>query len=222
MFLSLLLSLSCMAKDINVFVIDTGVDKSVSTISKYISKDSDEDTHDHGTAIVSLILYGNLKKKDTVCDNVKITVCNYYKDPARGLEEEINCLKKIKKNEYDFINFSGGGYEPSLEEAQELNRILDKSKTRFIAAAGNEGVDIYTKRFYPAILKLLNFPIDIIGNGISLKDKARTSNYMSKNIIWVDGRDVSVYIRGGEIKTMNGTSMSAALYTHKLIKEKCK
>lgn len=222
--LLLLLSLSAIAKDIKVYVIDTGVDINSRGLSRYVTKDSDYDRGIHGTAVTSLIAYGVMgtigQITDTICSNVKITVCSFYKNEATPLKDELNCLNKITPGEYDIIHMSLGGERFSFEEYKGLDRVL-KQGTILVAAAGNNGKDISKTPYYPASLATLGLPVTIVGNGASYDDRSKKSNYLDNGVEWVYGDNMVVVIPNNKMTTLSGTSISAALYTHKLLKERC-
>jgi len=222
--LMLLISVSAMAKDIKVYVIDTGVDPSSRGLYEYVTEGSDYDRGKHGTAVVSLIAYGVMgtigQIDNRVCNKVKITVCSFFKREDNPLGDEIDCLKRILPGEYDIIHMSGGGERFSFDEYKALERVL-KNGTIMVAAAGNEGKDLNKTAYYPASLASLGLPITIVGNGTSLETRAKKSNWLDKGIEWVYGEDMTVVIPNNKMWVMSGTSMSAALYTHKLVKERC-
>lgn len=221
----LLISMSALAKDIKVYVIDTGVDAESRGLYQYVTEHSDYDRAKHGTAVVSLITYGVMgtigQINDKVCNRVKVTVCSFFKRQDNPLGDEIDCLNRILPGEYDIIHMSGGGETFSFDEYKALERVL-KSGTVMVAAAGNEGKDLNKTAYYPASLASLGLPITIVGNGTSLETKSKKSNWLDKGIEWVYGDNMTVVIPNNKMTVMSGTSMSAALYTHKLLKEKCK
>ena len=102
---------------------------------------------------------------------------------------------------------------------EHIALLTAKGSPRIVAAAGNEGRQ-YTRKYkyYPAKLDLPN--LVAVANGLSPSLKAKASNWGS-DVLWVDGQHKQVYSTTGDKVYMSGTSMSAALYTHKLLKEKC-
>jgi hypothetical protein len=78
----------------------------------------------------------------------------------------------------------------------------------------SEDIDIYIHP--PAELNLPN--LIAVANGTSEQDRSPTSNFGLAKLIWIDRRDIRGLAPGGGFKTMTGTSQSAALYTHQLLK----
>ena len=203
------------ALTINVLIVDTGLFPTNEMVP-YIS-DYEPDFHGHGTMMTSLILFGDLKSKDPVCKEVRVTVCNYldYKN-----DSSMECLDKLTKNTYDIVNISGGGYSKQPKEDSIIKGA--KGNPIIVAAIGNDNKDITKHNFYPAYLSFEGVRnVLAIGNGTSLYNKSINSNWATHSIIWIDGNNKLAYDNFSQIVPASGTSISAALYTHKLLKEKC-
>jgi subtilisin family serine protease len=200
-------------KKIRVMVIDTGIDGSLKEFKPYLYESNLkldlEDQHGHGTHVTSLILFGR-DLKDPVCDDVEIVSCRYT-----NLRSVSQCVRLASKLKINIINFSGGGkeYDPLEHD------LLAKFEGVSVVAAGNRGSNLNESPFYPASLDLPN--LIAVANGTSEQDRSPTSNFGLAKLVWVDGRDVKGLAPGGGFKTMTGTSQSAALYTHRLLKRTC-
>ena len=201
-------------KKIRVMIIDTGIDGSLKELKPYLatstSKIDLEDQLGHGTHVTSLVLKGR-GLKDPVCANVEVYSCRYYPN----FKTVPQCIAKAIELNVDIINFSGGGEDyDSLE-----HKLLKKFRGLFVAAAGNEGKNLQKSGYYPASLPLPN--VVAVANGTSEQDRATTSNFGLEKLIWVDGRNVKGMMPGGGYQNMTGTSQSAALYTHAVLKRRC-
>lgn len=205
-------------KPIRLVVIDTGVNI-VNDMNTYSIK-GEPDKHGHGTSMVSYILFGDLaKKKDYICTNVHIEVCKFYKSDAESGAGMTKCLKSIKSA--DIVNISAGGYNFDEAEYKEIDRLTNKG-TRIVTAAGNDGHNLAEIPYYPAGYKFMELPnMYVVGNGYSASNRALSSNYKSRDMVWINSQDTMAYNFMGKTINVRGTSSSAALYTHKLIKEMC-
>ena len=222
-FLTILLLFSCLSVEIQkeeiiVFVVDTGISPKVSQIRSYLSNTNFNkdliDENGHGTHITGLILFGR-DLKDPVCKEVKVVSCRfYYKNSTITTAD---CFRRAKNAKANFVNFSGGGIEYIAEEHEELKALVKTSTV--VVAAGNEASNLKRKPFYPASLNLDG--MEVVANGTSETDKAPSSNYGLSKLKWVDGRNVPSYGPDGYIVAMEGTSQSAALRTHELVKKAC-
>lgn len=201
-------------KKIRVMIIDTGIDSSIKEFKPYLATSTPkidlEDQLGHGTHVTSLVLKGR-DQKDAVCEAVEIHSCRYYPN----FKTVSQCIAKAIELDVDIVNFSGGGEDYDLLE----HKLLKKFKGLFVAAAGNEGKNLQKSGYYPASLPLPN--IVAVANGTSEKDRAMTSNFGLEKLVWVDGRNVKGLIPGGGYQNMTGTSQSAALYTHAVLKRRC-
>jgi subtilisin family serine protease len=200
-------------KRIRVMVIDTGIDGSLKEFKPYLSESNLkldlEDLHGHGTHVTSLILFGR-DLKDPVCNDVEIVSCRYP-----NLRPVSQCIRLASQLKVNIINFSGGGKEYDPLEHDLLAKFAGVS----VVAAGNGGSNLNESHFYPASLDLPN--LIAVANGTSEQDRSPMSNFGLTKLIWIDGRDVKGFAPGGGFKIMTGTSQSAALYTHKLLKRVC-
>jgi subtilisin family serine protease len=200
---------------IHVLIIDTGTTPLMQYLP-YLGKwEAETHTGGHGTSVTSLVLFGD-KLKDIPCANVVVDVCV-------GLQGKIPsaCLSEAPSGHYAFINISGGGATKDILEGAHIKRLIEGGAI-VVAAAGNENAKLNDKhKFYPASYYQEGIPVRAVANGKSLKQKDPTSNYGDK-LYWIPGQKVRhLNIKGG-ISKSSGTSMSAALLTHKYIMERCK
>lgn len=213
-------------KQISVMIIDTGVEKDHQVFNgKAFECSTTKDCYDingHGTAVASLILHGELDEHNMptseICKSVKVISCNYFTNRTG----EIDCLKQALKNPPTFINFSSVGYN---EEKLETALIMELSKfdTKLITAMGNDGGNVKDLSVYPALLstrtELRNTVIPVAGltRGGSRWDR---SNYGIPSMNELATKVRTAYM-GRKYVELDGTSMSAALYTNKLLRQEC-
>jgi serine protease len=170
------------------------------------------DHHGHGTHIVGTIdQYAGVNSK-----NYCIVVLKYY-DPAfmtgSNIKNTVEAIKYAKNIHADFINYSSGGNTNSEDEILQVKEYLDAGGT-FVAAAGNDGVDIGKYPYYPA---QDDDRVIVVGNGPDQERKVSSSNYGERVDYWENGKDVKTYNY-----LMTGTSQSTAIETGKLVAEKIK
>ena len=170
------------------------------------------DTMGHGTNIVGII-DDQLKKTNL---NYCIVVIKYYSVNQSG---EMNLNASIKAFQYavnlnvDYINYSGGGDNFSVEESNVVKKYLDKGG-RLIAAAGNDGRDLTLGSYYPA---MYDKRIIVVGNRTADGVRSVLSNYGSPVNRWEVGENVKAYGI-----TLTGTSQATAAATGKIVSEsKC-
>jgi subtilisin family serine protease len=213
---TLLLASQAHAKNINVMIVDTGIDLDNPKLMKYVySKQPDVDTHGHGTHVAGLILYGK-DLKDPVCSEVKVHVCRFYGGYTNKTTSQ--CFEDANRLKVDVVNFSGGGVKPS--ELEEI--AIRSSKALFIVSAGNERSDLSKpgNDYYPAEINASN--LIAVASGKSNLEADKFSNYGLARFHYRDGKEVTSFgIRGNEFQVMTGTSQAAALFTHDHLKFLC-
>lgn len=215
-----LISHYCHAK-VRVLEIDTGVSKGFhqeidTHLAKHVLNELDyTDSNGHGTHVAGIIL------KD-VCSEIELESCSYFDffSPKGNDIEYIKCLRNAILEKPDFINISSGGPGYDQEEYGLLN-ILSNLNIKIIVAAGNDSKDlsIAGNDYYPAKYKIAN--LIPVGNLNPFKVKNSSSNYGLPNEVWEIGTEIRSTLNNGKYGYMSGTSMSAAAYTNKLLKEKC-
>lgn len=194
---------------IHVLIIDTGMNTSY---QHYLGKVM-TGWGDHGVVITSTVIAD--KGTDLVCHNVMVDVCaidNKINDDTSYIE----CLRWGYSQHYDFINISLSGYDNDLVGTEKYLLTTLAKDSKIVVAAGNEGVHLTS--VYPAA-----FAPEIRDNYyVVTNSTSRTSNYgWYENVIDVDGTNFISITRASTLASFTGTSISAARFTHKLIKERC-
>lgn len=201
-------------RELNIFVIDSGISYKYPSINRHLTTFDPNliDTHSHGTHVTSTILQG-------ACPQVRITPCKYYykKDKERTGREYKRCIDKMIDIKYDIIHISGGGNEYIDYEYQQFRKLL-KINTLVVAAVGNEGKNLTLYPFYPAMHKLRNIiPVGNLGHS---GRPSYTSNW-DTGIRWEIGENVLAHGLNGLVEK-SGTSMAAAKFTNRLVRQFCK
>lgn len=222
--LIILLSLSAFSAkaDFTVLVIDTGLSKERTELTKYVSEEVKykyNDTHElgHGTHITAIIL-------EHACPGVKIIPCSFWSETSEvdTLTKELNCLKKGLKFDINIVNMSLSGLSHSKME-EKLLKIYEIKKIPVITALGND--DLYLKQekgkkdvgSYPADLKLNN--IVRIGALRDMKFSEKTN--FASNVLYLEGDKWAAGKEAGTKTFMRGTSQAAAYYTGLQVKKYC-
>ncbi len=215
-------------KDVNIAVIDTGIDPNHPQISgrlwvndkpatrKNYGVDFSSlngqinhqpiDKHGHGTHIAGIIAKVN--------PNAKLHILKYYNPNADGyqnLKATIRALKYAINIGVDIINYSSGGPEKSPEE-QQLFELAKKKGILIISAAGNEFRNIDSPNgegFYPASYSYEN--IITVGALDKSMNKVSSSNWGKKSVdIFAPGKKIKSSFPNYQIAEMTGTSQATA------------
>jgi major intracellular serine protease len=222
--LLLIFSVSAMTKTpkelIKIAVIDTGLDLNDPRFKDYLCStghrdftgEGIKDIDGHGTHVAGLIV--KYAKNANYC----LVIYKYYSDNLTGrqnYQNELYALAQATKENVSFVNFSGGGHHRTNLEYQLIKKF---SKITFVVAAGNEGrsLDDLTYSYYPAKYKFKN--VITVGN----LNKDRTINESSnfgKKVVWEVGTDIKSTCLNNTICEKNGSSMSTAVKTGKLVYE---
>lgn len=197
------------APPIKVLIIDTGLSSNNKQILRYVSN-YDNATMDHGPAVAGLVLSD--ETNDWVCNRVKVDVCNYHPDSNNTMEKYYSCLMWAINNNYDYVNLSLEGDNYSDQEEILLEKITHKSVV--IVAAGNHSKEI--SKVYPAAYLYKGW-----GNYKVITNSPNPSSNYGKGTINLSSDNVKVFTMSNSFVKMSGTSMSAARYTHRLLKDKC-
>jgi hypothetical protein len=199
------------AREINVLAIDTGATKTNTDVIKYLRYYT-ESKVDHGPAMVHLILFD---KQDPVCDNVKVDVCSFSSSI-----DYLNCLKSAQNRQYDVINLSLNG-EEELSGEKELLKELTKQSVVVVSAGNNaKSIDGDGDK------KAVQYPASYISEGwanffVITNHPNSTSNYGERTINMKGANYPAKGLKNADI-FVTGTSVSAARFTHLIIKKLCR
>ncbi len=165
------------------------------------------DSIGHGANVVGLI--NQYAKNSNYC----IVVLKYYdrSDTATDpLSNTINAIRYATSLGVKYINYSGGGTDPSYLEKLAIKNFLDQGG-KFVAAAGNERKNVDQSGYYPA---LDDSRITVVGSAEKDGTVSTYSNWGSSVKRWEYGSNAV----GFGIK-MSGTSQATAIATGKIINE---
>ena len=219
--LTLFLAFPVCADTLKIAVVDSGLNFNDLRFNKHLcqtgSKDFTgeglSDTNGHGTAIVSLI------EEYAGDSDYCIVILKYYSVTSPGqvnLMHEIEALTEATLIGANIVNLSGGG--PDFNEEEYLV-LKNNPNTTFVVAAGNDGlnIDVPGNEYFPASYRLKNQIV--VGNVDEKNKKAPSSNYGTTGTAVEIGEDIlAARIIGYGI--IGGTSISTAIHTGKLIKER--
>ncbi len=169
---------------------------------------NDVSSQKHGTNILGLISKGLDPHKYCLLLLVPYNVNDHA--TSNGIAQAVSYAIKEKAL---YLNYSGGGLDPSYEERQSFTRAVAKGM-RVTVAAGNLNHDLSTScNFYPACytLKINNPNFKVVGSSTADFIEKYT-NYGLPGEVYEDGTN-----RG--IPELTGTSQSAAIYMNKWIKK---
>lgn len=212
--------------EIRVMVIDTGIDPHPA-LMKYLVYEKGEayvDRHGHGTHVA-----GNHQDSnpDPICDNVKIYSCKYF-DSVKNLNAigaGIKCLDKAVELQIDYVNYSGGGTDYSVEEYNAWKRYVDSGGKAYVAA-GNEKSDLRFKPYYPASYGLPYgtfaqlteiIPVANIDGEDNLVPSSNFAPHLASEV----GLNVYSTMPDSTYGFMTGTSQAAPAKLHTILKRKC-
>jgi subtilisin family serine protease len=216
-------------KVLKVAVVDTGLDINDPRVSSHIcpsgSKDFTgeglKDSNTHGTHVAGLII------KYAGNTNYCLLIYKYYRpiDPGKvSQRHELDALIQAVNDGADIVNLSGGG--PNFNEEERL-LILNHPQVTFVVAAGNDGLnlDISGNEYYPANYDLPNIiPVmNITSYGIRLSSSNYGKHVLAKEIGYTVLSLAPPFVCKGDLNCTDyktGTSMSTAIHTGKLIKER--
>lgn len=219
-------SVSLFANEINIAIIDTGIDPFNSLFKDrlYIGKqkatpenygldfslhaaDQNQpfDEHGHGTHIAGIIA--------ELAPKAKLHIFKYYNPKASGeenLRSTIQALAFAVEQGVDIINYSSGGPEPSEKEKQ-LFDLAEKKGILIVSAAGNEGqnIDLKGREFFPASYS--NENIITVGAHDESLEPLKTSNYGSTSVdIFAPGKRILSTLPNNRRGYLSGTSQATA------------
>lgn len=217
--ITLFLSITTANAEIKIAIFDTGLDLNDVRFTGVLCKSGHrdftgegiEDQIGHGTHVVGLIKQyaGNSK----YC----LLIYKYYSE--KRLQQNFRNLflsyMAAVDEQVDFVNFSGGGPSAIMEEAFMIG---NNPNITFVVAAGNEGSDLVVKPYYPAMYGFKN--VVAVGNLNKEGKRHPSSNYGKVGMSWEIGTDIISTCLNNTNCKLTGTSMSTAIKTGKLIKQK--
>lgn len=216
-------------------IVDTGVGSN-DKLNLFMERDASSnysDTHGHGTHIAGLIALGD-RLNEGVCKQVKIYSCKFYEEhdtPRKNVERTIQCLKTALTMNIDLVNYSAGGSEVEPDEFDMYDSLV-KTGTIVNVAAGNGredgmGHDLKTESYYPACYAIRKYkdrgPINhmnVIENMCRDGKLCRSSNFYA-GLRSEIGDQVLSTLPGNRLGRMTGTSQATAIFTHKMLIQKC-
>ena len=217
------------SQQINVCVVDTGIDASHPDLKDNICRGAGEeygydfvtgkknpgDSHGHGSHVAGII--GATAKAGAgasgVAPNVCITAARYYSDTATGAQNLANTVKAINycvDKGAHIINYSGGGAEFSAAEMKAIQRAEAKG-ILFVAAAGNEyqNTDESGNAYYPAAYGLNNIIAVAATNNRNVL--LPSSNWGKKHVhVAAPGESIFSTLPKGRYGYLTGTSQATA------------
>lgn len=158
----------------------------------------------HGTNVAGII--DTYAGKSNYC----LVIIKYFSPTTDNLKSSIQAIKYATAIKADFINYSSSGTESDNQENAAVKKYLDQGGV-FVAAAGNDGLDMSKNHIYPA---MSDSRIVIVGNLGPNGKRHITSNYGLSRITWEFGVNMEVYGIN-----MTGTSQATAKVTGKLVQK---
>lgn len=170
--------------------------------------------HYHGTAMYQFLTMGPSASSSKYNCSFTVDTCSFSDNVGSNVNSSYYyCLKKAAEGNYDIINMSlnGGSFD-----FIEMFLIMSIKKSKIVVAAGNEGLP---SRGYPAQFDSVNKGIIPIS---ALDVDGKRPSYSNHDNKTIDFLGEGYYIdRYGESKRLEGTSVAAALYSNKLLREIC-
>lgn len=207
---------------LRVLVIDAGTPEvpfNYPVMGKDISELPSKDKLGHASCVYQMVITG--QADGIACLNMKVDWCTWYMGKATSPHYYYDCLRKAVDGKYDIVNLSINGTVYDPVEDSYIKQLRNRSMV--VIAAGNNGCSAGLKECstYPALYS--NGPNDsVLAIAALTKDGTRASysNYDPKGLT-IDFLGEGYYSYNHATRFMTGTSMAAALYSNKLIKEMC-
>ena len=168
------------------------------------------DDHGHGTHVAGTIgaASNNSKGVPGINWDVKVMALKFMDSSGSGfLSDAVKCLDYAVRNGAHVTNNSwgGGGYSQALFDAINRARVANQL---FVAAAGNEGIDLDQNPSYPA-----SYPHDNIISVAATNSsdiQASFSNFGRRSVdLAAPGVGIFSTVLNGGYASWNGTSMAA-------------
>lgn len=213
-------------KTIRVMIIDTGVDLHPQ-IKPFVEMTGDPndyiDTHGHGTHMAGIVLHGDMNndQDEPVCDNVKIISCKYYYQSTENTDWVVDCFKKAAIKKVDYVLFSSSGSRKIVSEFNSI-RALQYLNITVVAAVGNNQKDLTKEGSYPASYGLDGMLHNIIPvMNICYDGTLHPKTNYHPAAVRHFGCNIKSTAIGGKYMFSEGSSASAAMYMHKILKNEC-
>lgn len=224
--ISLLVATTAFGKEINIAIIDTGIDPTNDIFQdrlyigdKKANKDHygldfslhandlgrPYDEHGHGTHIAGIVA--------ELAPKARLHVLKYYNPNATGeqnLASTIQALEYAIKLNVDIINYSSGGPEASAKE-KYLFDLANQKGIVIVSAAGNEGANIDTRgsEFFPA--SYTNENIITVGAHDDNYMPLKSSNFGKVSVdIFAPGKRILSSLPNNRKGYLTGTSQATA------------
>jgi hypothetical protein len=220
---SLLIPSVCCAQQLRVAIIDSGLDINDGRFKDHLCKSGHtnlvshetlNDVNGHGTCVTSLVQ--EYAKGSDYC----LLIYKFYgktSSYSETVKREVTAIQLAINNHANIINLSAGG---ATYSRQEHILIQKNPNITFVVASGNDGLDLDAgnNRFYPASLNESN--IIAVGANRATEEIAKFSNYGSTVKNYEVGDRVSCAAIGKGNRYLSGTSLSAAIFSGKLINKR--
>lgn len=210
------------AGPLKVLMIDSGTPYAPTNLlvpGSDVSITSYVDDMGHASAVYQMIVSG--QSEVVSCPSIRVDWCTFYMGKETEARYYYHCLAEAVKGNYDLINLSLESRYYSIIESNYINKL--RSKSIVIVASGNDGclAGLHKCHVYPAAHS--KGPTDSV-RAISALDKlGRPKPYSNTdpNGLTIDFLGEGYYSYRLATRFIEGTSMAAALYTNKLIKDMC-
>ncbi len=208
-------SVEPMNNEIKVLIVDTGIaPHSDLTSVQYDYSDNYVDRTGHGTHIAGIVALGK-DLNDPLCPEVKIHSCKYY-DYFAELEGISNCMKRARRENFDYVNISSNG--PGYIKAEHQS--FRQYKGEVYVAAGNNGEALGGKVvYYPSAYRYKHN----MTNVHMVQAVCKTCSYSNTHKLAI--KEYGDYIKStfndGKYQSLRGTSQATAIAMHKALKLRC-
>lgn len=216
-------SFTANAKPLRVLMIDSGTPTNMGLFSvagKNIAPDQKSE-FSHADAMYQFIVSGNCLNKKCLkasCNNVVVDWCNFWDSSIKEIRPAWynSCLIRGILGKYDIINMSLSGSVEMPYERLFIGILAEHATV--VIAAGNRGMN---SRDYPSIYSTSKSGPIIAVSAVDKKGIRLPSS--NKDALTVDFLGSSYYYNTSSDRWVlsEGTSVAAAMYTNKLIKNMC-
>jgi subtilisin family serine protease len=168
----------------------------------------------HGTHVAGIIAADNKAGPISgIAPNAKILPLNFmdHKNPGGNMGDAILAIEYAEKRAVKVINASWGGSTCSVTLKATIDKLAEKN-ILFVAAAGNDGMELDVFPEYPAAYRSISQLT--VGAIMPSKRMAGFSNYSNKLVdIMAPGSMIWSTSPGPNYDALSGTSMAAPFVT---------